>query len=55
MFAARYFGKVYMGGRYFGPVDAGGGDPPEPPASDDYSYPVTEYLSKRPPAARVRE
>lgn len=33
----------------------GGGDPPAPPASDDYSYPITEYLSKRPPVARVRE
>lgn len=54
MFGARFFGKVFFGGRYFGPADAGGG-PVDPPASDDYSFPVTEYLSKRPPAARVRE
>lgn len=35
-------------------LGATGAGPVDPPASDDYSYPVTEYFSKRPPPAKVQ-
>ncbi len=53
MYGPAFFGKVFFGARFFGPA-AAGGPAPEPPASDDYSYPVTEYFSKRPPPAKVQ-
>ncbi len=30
------------------------GAPADPPADSDYSFPITEYFSKRPPPARVQ-
>jgi len=31
------------------------GAPVDPPADSDFTFPITEYFSKKPPAAKVRE
>lgn len=36
-------------------LGATGGAPVDPPADSDYTYPITEYFSKKPAAAKVRE